>query len=75
MVSERSSQCGLLNSLLLTLFAPSWEIDPAKRIDIFEVVKFLREVVKESNRRGNGQADEADRTSQYVSGFLDHKTP
>jgi hypothetical protein len=40
---------------LLTLFASSWEFNPDKRIDIFEVTRFLREVVKESNRRGNAK--------------------
>ena len=40
-------------SALVEIMEECWTYDPDERVDIFEVVEFLREAVEENNRLGN----------------------
>jgi hypothetical protein len=38
---------------LVELLERCWEPDPSKRVDVFEVVRFLREAITDNNSLGN----------------------
>jgi hypothetical protein len=55
-------------SRLVDIMKRCWEYDPVKRIDIFEVVRLLREAIQENARLENLQAQ-----PQYGMGGTEHE--
>jgi hypothetical protein len=57
-------------SRLVDIMKRCWEYDPVKRIDIFEVVRLLREAIQENNRRENLLKQQR---PQYGMGGTEHE--